>query len=182
MVYNKESGEAVWAGALTGSTFIYRDLPLINTQWRQVPQNFKKFRKLYKTIRDPYTRWRSWFFRFAVNGRTNNLLPAYVDQDIHKWIEIFADTMHYNDHTQYQSIFYRYEKEYCRESDVYIWTRDINSFFDYTKERKFNLFHEGSDLKDYIDKEAQPLIKELYAPDYEWHKTISSQIFLPEES
>jgi hypothetical protein len=135
-------------------------------------QQYNEFTHV-KIIRDPYQRWRSWFYDFEAHDDiapdwTNKWNLAYA----RSWVEHFQYRMHYDTHTGLQKMLY--EDPYCNNNVMYLQMEDIDQFLGISNSRynsSTRKIHE-SRLAANVVSYLQHKIPYLYTADYAWIKTL----------
>jgi hypothetical protein len=182
-IYNVDNKTIIAANARAGS----QHLRLISRQLlykqyfyfdhRFVQRLHTEEYKLVHVVRDPYYRWRSWFYSFTWKNPSLNLnIESWTVDDARNWMKDFDIARHYNTHTGLQQVMFNiYFAEKNFGSHEYIMMNDIDYYCGLTNSTRINYdtHHEKENL---IDPEVVNYMKykimDLYQSDYNWLKSL----------
>ena len=126
---------------------------------------------IVKIVRDPFERWRSWFYTFGFDQCDPTLWGL---SDAENFIKDFSIRMHYDIHTGLQNILYNINPN-LNYNNVYVTMESVGIFLGdsgipHVPGEQHNVREEAmnSDVKDYLYSS----IRELYKSDTEWIKTL----------
>lgn len=183
-IYNKDQKLIVAACARCGSQHLRRiSRQILFYQFNYFDTYLQKTLKLdeYKlvhVVRDPYYRWRSWFYDFVWSNSSNlklNLMDWTVE-DARAWMKKFEILRHYNNHTGYQQVLFDIHfAEHLFKDHQYIMMNDIDKYLGLSIETRTNYdthaIHEQKMDPEVVNYMKYKII-DLYQDDYTWLKSI----------
>lgn len=128
-------------------------------------------------VRDPYYRWRSWFYSFYWDYPDGGPHPRdWTVDDARAWIKKFEIARHYNTHTGSQQILFDISfKEKNFKSHEYIMMNDLDYYLglsDYTRTNYDGHYIKEDQMHDEVINYLKEEIKRLYQDDYNWLKSL----------
>lgn len=147
----------------------------LNIRQYKLLKNYNEY-TVYLPVRDPYKRWRSWFYSFVNDTATDPEWPKQWSVLVaHDWLQTFSLRMHYDTHTGLQSILYNVELPSSVKNIRYVHMEDIGTLM-YGKPRYTPANGLGhledmlpADTSAYFDRTV-PL---LYQHDYKWIESLT---------
>lgn len=133
--------------------------------------------KLVQVVRDPYYRWRSWFYDFVWDQPTLNLkIDKWTVDDARNWMKKFEIVRHYNPHTGLQQVLYDVNFEGKKfDHTEYIMMNDIDYYLNLAPGTRIN-YDQHIEKESTVDLEVVTYMRykiiELYQEDYDWLKTL----------
>lgn len=183
-IYNKDQKIIVAACARCGSQHLRKiSRQILFHQYNYFDTKFQKTLtldeyKLVHVVRDPYYRWRSWFYDFVWQHK-NQLdlnLQAWTIDDARAWMKKFDILRHYNTHTGFQQVLFDLHfAESLFGSHEYIMMNDIDKYLNLSPFTRTN-YDTHAVKEDLINPDVVSYMKykimELYQDDYIWLKNL----------
>jgi hypothetical protein len=182
-IYNSDKQTIIAACARCGSQHLRRiSMNILYKQYHYFDYRFTKSvqpqnYKLVHVVRDPYFRWRSWFYSFVWDLPREDLnIPMWTVDDANEWLKKFEIERHYNTHTGLQKVLFDINfKEKNFKSHEYVMMNDIDYYLGLSDQTRIN--YDGHYMReDIMDPEVVSLLKykivEMYQPDYNWIKSL----------
>lgn len=146
-----------------------------NQDWRANARFGLAFRfeeqTVVKVIRDPFERWRSWFYSFAFDP---NVHPFWTVDDSDKFIKNFDIMRHYDQHTGYQSILYNMDTRF-NHNNIYVRMENIGVYLgDAGQPHSAGTMHAERErvMNDAVKDYMYSSIRQLYQNDHDWIKSL----------
>jgi hypothetical protein len=182
-IYNSETKTVIAANARCGSQHLRRiSRQLLYKQYHYFDYRFVKSLKtqdykLIHVVRDPYYRWRSWFYSFVWDLPYDDVkLSTWNLDDARAWIKKFEIARHYNTHTGLQQVLFDLHfKERDFKSHEYIMMNDIDYYLGLSDQTRINYdghyFKEDQMNPDVVAYLKNEIIR-MYQDDYVWLKSL----------
>lgn len=174
VIYNSTNRIILCALPRCGTNYIRR-FASKSKDWRNGARFAPSFRyhehTIVKVVRDPFERWRSWFYTFGFDYC--NPIHWTID-DAKKFIDDFSIKMHYDQHTGYQHILYtidqnlNYNNKFVTMEKVGIFLGDSGAPHNPGKQHDFREVDMNPSVIEYL----YPRIHELYRLDSNWIKSL----------
>jgi len=175
-IVNTKEQIMLHAAHRNGSSRILR-IPNVNKDWKLIHpafmhrSNCEKFTHV-KVIRDPYLRWRSWFYDFKAGPTNPNWTNKWSLDYAKLWVDEFKDTMHQDIHTNFQKV--EYDDARILQNEIFLQMEDLDIFLGISQ--KPHVIDARTTYEQQMDADVtsylQIKIPFLYNIDYTWMQNL----------